>query len=234
MPLPLRWLLPSEGVGLLFRRDFLEGVGGDFPCVGTDVDGPRFGFLIKAGGVACKEGASDFFVVRQISCHGGKKQVGAFLGLSDGVALGVGPAGFLDEFSDGNRSSAGLFVQPIPMAGEKRNFACHHAQLGAAGTTGFSGARFCFRGGCRDGRGSGDVFFQSGQHIAYGSAKIDFNGFAAGFIENQNGIWRSTIEGFFNLLGDVKNVSGCNATDSVKSNAKGDLLFIHDFIFPSI
>lgn len=140
------------GVGLDVRRPWRSG------------DGERFGKVSE-------EGSGGVFEAGQIAGHGGEETISGFLGGTELVLRGMGAAGGFDEFAQGDGGTAGLAVQPGPVAGEEGDFARDDAWTGA---------------GNGDGRGrpeAADFEGRSGREFA----EVEFNLVARDGVKDEDG-----------------------------------------------
>jgi hypothetical protein len=160
----------------------------------ANIRGPGGDQRAELATVVGEEGPGGFFEAGEVAGHGGEEVVGGFLCRADAVTVAAGFPGFVDEAAEGNGGSARLVVQPIPMAGEQRDFAGDDAELGTA-----PAARFLPHWGRR-----------------HDTARVEIDAFAGTIIEDQHqGIVGSTLEGF----GHVRDVAGGEAVEAEEGGA---------------
>lgn len=95
----------------------------------THVFGPGCHQPVEALAVPAVECPQGLLETGEVARHCGHKPVNGFLGPSCAVLSMARSLGLINQPPQRGRSSTGLFVQPVPLAGKQRYLARNHSQL---------------------------------------------------------------------------------------------------------
>src|SRR4029450_5031807 len=84
--------------------------------------------IAEASAVVGEQRACRLLKSGQVATDGGDEPVRRLLGSADAIAVATSPAGRIDKLPQRYRGSAGLNVQPVPVAGQQGHLAGDDAE----------------------------------------------------------------------------------------------------------